>query len=118
MTIQRSKYTSRLSAEDVAAIRAEPLPTRHADLAKRYGVSSVTIARIRRGLTWPEDRPEPVRVPVPANALAGLEAAARRAGVTPAELLARSAVELGSAPPGSEEERRTPTTHGGRRGTT
>lgn len=94
--IQKSKYSSRLSAEDVAAIRATPLPTRHADLARKFGVSATTVARIRRGLTWPEERPEEVRVRVPARAVPGLEAAARRAGVTPAELLARSAEAIGA----------------------
>lgn len=95
MTIQKSKYSCRLSPEDVAAIRAAPLPMRHADLARKYGVAPTTIARIRRGLTWPEERPEEVRVRVPARAVPGLEEAARRAGVTPAQLLAQSAVELG-----------------------
>lgn len=97
----RSKYSSTLTPEQVAEIRAAPLPTRHADLARRYGVSASTVARIRRGLTWPVERPEEVRVPVPASAVAGLEEAARRAGVTPAELLAKSAVELGARRRGS-----------------
>ena len=93
MVIEKSKYSSRLSPEDVATIRAAPLPTRHAELAREYGVAATTIARIRRGLTWPEDRPEEVRVRVPAAAVAGLEEAARRAGTTPADLLAEAAVK-------------------------
>ena len=97
MTIQRSKYTSRLSPEEVAAIRAAPLATRHADLARKYGVSASTVARIRKGLTWPEDRPEEVRVRVPAAAVAGLEEAARQAGTTPAGLLADAAVRASEA---------------------
>lgn len=93
MTIQRSKYTSRLSAEDVAAIRAEPLPTRHADLAKRYGVSSVTIARIRKGQTWNNDH-ETVRVRVASHDVAGLESAARAMGATPEEVLSKAAARI------------------------
>lgn len=96
MTIRKSKYSSRLSPAEVAEIRAAPLPTRHADLARRFGVSATTVARIRRGLTWPAERPEEVRVLVPARAVPGLEVAARRAGVTPAELLARSAAAIGA----------------------
>ena len=105
MPIQRSKYASTLTPEQVAESRAAPLPTRHADLARRYGVAATTIARIRHGLTWPEERPTEVRVLVPAAAVAGLERAARRAGVTPAELLARSAVRAadgcGATEPGT-----------------
>lgn len=93
----KSKYASTLTPEQVAKIRAAPLPTRHADLARQFNVTPTTVARIRRGLTWPVERPEHVRVPVPANAVAGLEEAARRAGVTPAELLAKSALTLGAA---------------------
>jgi hypothetical protein len=92
MSIQKSKYSSQLSPEDVEAIRAEPLPTRHADLARRYGVAATTIARIRRGLTWPQERPVEVRVRVPAPAVAGLEDAARSSGKTPADFLASAAV--------------------------
>jgi len=96
MTIQKSKYASRLTPEQAQAIRGAPLPTRHADLARKYSVSATTIARIRRGLTWPEEPPQEVRVRVPARAVAGLEQAARSAGKTPAELLAQSAVAMGS----------------------
>lgn len=92
MPIERSKFSSHLSPADVAEIRAAPLPTRHADLAREYNVSPTTIARIRRGETWPEERPEEVRVRVPAHAVPGLEQRAKEAGLTPEELLARAAV--------------------------
>lgn len=89
----KSKYSSTLSPEQVAEIRAAPLPVRHADLARRFGVTATTIARIRRGLTWNNDQVE-VRVKVPGDAVSGLERRAKDAGVTPAELLAQKAVEV------------------------
>lgn len=93
MQPSRSKYSSTLTPEQVAEIRAEPLPTRHADLARRFNVTPTTIARIRRGMTWNNDHVE-VRVKVPSNAVSGLERRAKDAGVTPAELLARKAAEV------------------------
>lgn len=89
----KSKYSSTLTPEQVAEIRAAPLPIRHADLARRFGVTATTIARIRRGMTWNNDHVE-VRVKVPSNAVSGLERRAKDAGVTSAELLARKAAEV------------------------
>lgn len=87
MTIQRSKFSSRLSPADVEAIRAAHLPTRNADLARKYGVTATTIARIRRGETWRVDAPEVLRVPVRAEVLSALEEAATKGG-TPAPAVA------------------------------
>lgn len=77
----RSKYSSALTPEQVADIRAAPLPTRHADLARRYGVTPTTIARIRRGQTWSNDH-EVLRVRVPKGACEALEVAARESGTS------------------------------------
>lgn len=91
----KSKYSSVLTPEQVAEIRAAPLPVRHADLARRFGVTPTTIARIRRGLTWNNDHVE-VRVKVPTAAVGGLEQRARDAGMTPAALLAQKARQIAS----------------------
>ncbi|MBI3201587.1 MAG: hypothetical protein HYZ29_08595 [Myxococcales bacterium] len=91
----RSKYASTLTPEQVAGIRAAPLPTRHADLARQFNVTPTTIARIRRGQTWSNDHVE-VRVKVPSAAVPGLERRAKEAGVTPADLLASSAMQIAS----------------------
>ncbi|MCC6651541.1 MAG: hypothetical protein IT348_10380 [Candidatus Eisenbacteria bacterium] len=89
----RSKYASTLSPEQVDEIRAAPLPTRHAGLARLCGVTATTIARIRRGLTWNNDYVE-VRVKVPSEAVPGLEQHAKGAGVTPTALLALEAQQI------------------------
>jgi len=94
-SIQRSKYSSILTPEQVAEIRAAPLPTRHADLARQFNVTPTTIARIRRGLTWNNDHIE-LRVKVPTAAVGGLEQGARDAGMTPAALLAQKAQQIAS----------------------
>lgn len=94
-SIRRSKYSSILTPDQVAEIRSTPLPTRHADLARRFGVTATTIARIRRGLTWSNDHVE-VRVKVPNASIPGLEQRARDAGVTPADLLSQKAQQIAS----------------------
>lgn len=91
----KSKYSSTLTPEQVTEIRAAPLPTRHADLARLYGVTATTIARIRKGQTWNNDHIE-LRVKVPTAAVGGLEQGARDAGMTPAALLAQKAQQIAS----------------------
>lgn len=82
MSIEKSKYASRLSEREVEEIRAAPLAKRHADLARQYGVTPTTVARIRRGITWPVRTHEAVRVRIPLEAFAVLERASTRAGTT------------------------------------
>lgn len=89
----KSKYSSTLTPEQVAEIRVAPLPTRHADLARRFNVSPTTVARIRKGQTWNNDH-ETVRVRVASRDVADLESAARAAGATPEELLSKAAARI------------------------
>jgi hypothetical protein len=93
MPIEKSKYASRLSEHEVEAIRVAPLATRHADLARQYGVTPTTVARIRRGLTWPAHTHELVRVRVPLEAVSALERASREAETTPEALVGQIVVE-------------------------
>jgi len=89
MAIERSKYSSRLTESEVEEIRAAPFAMRHTDVAKRYGVTPTTIARIRKGITWPARTHELVRVRVPAEVVSALEDVAR-ADEMPTEELASS----------------------------
>jgi hypothetical protein len=45
-------HLSRLTADQVRRIRAEPASRREADIASEYGVSKSSIGAIRRGKTW------------------------------------------------------------------
>ncbi|MEO7037388.1 MAG: hypothetical protein ABI548_25760 [Polyangiaceae bacterium] len=80
--IEKSKYSSRLTQCEVEEIRVAPLAKRHAELARQYGVTPTTVARIRRGITWPVHTHDVVRVRVPLEAVAILERASIDAGTT------------------------------------
>lgn len=46
------QWKSKLTDDDIRAIRAEPLSTSHNELARRYGVTGTNIKYIRDGYTW------------------------------------------------------------------
>jgi hypothetical protein len=77
MTIEKSKYSSRLTETEVEAIRAAPFAMRHTDVARRYGVTPTTVARIRKGLTWPPRTHDSLKVRVPTEVMPVIEQAAR-----------------------------------------
>lgn len=102
--IERSKFSSRLSPADAGAIRSAPLSTRNADLARKFGVSATTIARIRRGVTWPVEQPVHVTLRLPRGAAEALESASARRGLTAAKLAADIIVRWSSSRDAGGEE--------------
>jgi hypothetical protein len=86
MTVERSKFSSRLSQSEVEEIRSAPFTMRHTDVAKRYGVTPTTVARIRKGVTWPPHTHDVVKVRLPTDMLPTLESAAREQEMATEEL--------------------------------
>jgi len=93
MVIEKSKYSSRLTESEVEEIRAAPFAMRHTDVAKRYGVTPTTVARIRKGVTWPPHTHEVVKVRVPTESMPALEGAAREQEIGVEELASSIVVQ-------------------------
>jgi len=95
-SVSISKYSARLRPHDVDEIRRAPVGTTHVELARRYHVTPTTIARVRRGQTWPANRGETVRVSIPSEVLAALDRDARGEAKGPQQLAAEILVRWAS----------------------